>query len=99
MKVTSLNRVSTSLMTCQKLYSSCFDRYKKQGPSIFDQIMHLKRLEQQIIEKNALLETQVARLESTISKLYHHLQQKNIHEGELEYKRELFEGKEEEKRK
>ena len=79
--VTSLKKVSTSLMTCQKHYSEHFRRYKKQEIEMFNQIMSMKFLEQKTSEKNLELETQVAKLEATIEKLQYQLRQKNIHES------------------
>ena len=81
--VTSLKRVSTSLMTCQKLYSEHFNRYEKQEIDMFNQIMNLKVLEQDTAEKNLRLETQVAKLEGNVNKLCFQLQQKNMHEADL----------------
>ena len=81
--VTSLKRVSTSLMTCQKLYSEHYDRYGKQEISMFNQIMDLKMLDQEKSEKNLQLETQVARLEATVDKIRYQLRQKNMHEADL----------------
>ena len=49
-------------MTCQKLYSEHSRRYEKQEMKMFDQIMHLKLLEQSTYEKNLSLETEVAKL-------------------------------------
>ena len=81
--VTSLKRVSTSLMTCQKLYSEHYDRYGKQEIESFNQIMDMKMLDQEKSEKNLKLETQVARLEATIDKLRFQIRQKNMHEADL----------------
>ena len=41
--VTSLKRVSDSLMTCQKLYAKRFDRYEKKETQIFNEITFLKK--------------------------------------------------------
>ncbi len=40
---------------------------------MFDQIMHLKLLEQSASEKNLSLETQVAKLEANVDKLFYQL--------------------------
>ena len=81
--VTSLKRLSPSLMTCQKLYSEHYDWYGKQEIEMFNQMMNLKLLEQKTSEKNLQLETQVARLEGSVDKLWYQLHQKNIHEADL----------------
>ena len=81
--VTSLKKVSTTLMTCQKHYSEHFRRYEKQEIEMFNQIMSMKLLEQKTSEKNVELETQVAKLEANIDKLRFQLRQKNVHESDL----------------
>ena len=81
--LTSLKRVSTSLMTCQKLYSEHYEWHGKQEIEMFNQIMNLKLLEQESSDKNLKLETQVARLEASVDKLQYQLCQKNMHEADL----------------
>ena len=74
--VTSLKKVSASLMTCQKLYASHFSRYEKQEVEMFNHIMELKQVEQSTSEKNVDLETQVAKLNCDVAKLRFQLRQK-----------------------
>lgn len=83
--VTSLKKVSTSLMTCQKLYASHFACYEKQEVEIFDHIMQLKQVEQPSSEKNVDLETQVARLNCDVAKSRFQLRPKNAHEASLRH--------------
>ena len=56
----SLKRVSSSLMTFQKLYASNFMRYEKQEVEMFNQIMSLKMIEQDYTKKNLDLNIEVA---------------------------------------
>jgi len=51
--VASLKRVSSSLMTCQKLYAEHFKRYEKQEIDMFNQIMSLKMQDQDLSEKTS----------------------------------------------
>ncbi len=81
--VTSLKKVSVSMMTCQKLYASHFARYEKQEVTMFNHIMQLKQAEQSSCEKNVDLETQVAGLNCDVTKLCFQLRQKNAHEASL----------------
>ena len=81
--VTSLKKVSASLMTCQKLYASCFACHEKEEIEMFDLIMKLKSPEQFTSEKNVDLETQVAKLNCDVGKLHFQLRQKNTHEPSL----------------
>ena len=81
--VTSLKKVSASLMTCQKLYASHFSRYEKQEVAMFNHIMELKQTEESSCEKNVALETQVAGLNCDVAKLRFQLRQKNTHEASL----------------
>ena len=81
--LTSLKRVSASLMTCKKLYSVHYDQYGRQEIGMFNQIMNLKVLEQEISQKNVQLKTQVVRLEAKVDKLRFQLSQNNMHEADL----------------
>ena len=67
--ITSLKKLSSSLMPCQKLYSTPVNHSEKQVARIFDQIMHLKMLEQETSEKNLLQGKDIAKLEATIDRL------------------------------
>ena len=81
--VSSLKKVSTSLMTCQKLYTTHYACYEKQEIEMFDHIMQLKLVEQSTSEKNVNLETEVAKLNCDVAKLRFQLRQKNTHEASL----------------
>ena len=81
--VRSLKRVSSSLMTCQKLYAKHFQRSEKQETDLFKQIMDQTLVLQEIKEKNLALEQGNARLEANVDKLLYQLRQKNIHEANL----------------
>ena len=70
-------------MTCQKLYAKHMDRYGKQEIAMFDEIMHLKMVQQEMIEKNLSLEQQFAQLHATIDKLRFQLRQTNTHQSHL----------------
>ena len=50
--VTSLKRLLTSLMNCQKLYSEHYGQYMKQEIEMLNQIMNLELLEQETSKKN-----------------------------------------------
>jgi len=81
--VRSLKRVSSSLMTCQKLYAEHFKQYEEQETEMFTEIMHLNLVEQETCERNRSLEQGNARLEANVEKLRFQLRQKNIHESNL----------------
>ena len=68
------------------LYSNHLDRYQKQVTRMFDQIMHLKVLQQQTSEKNVSLEHQVVKLEANVGQLCHQFRQKNVREADLKLK-------------
>ena len=52
--VTSLKKLSSSLMTCQKLYSSVVHQSEKKVKIMFEKIVHLKMIEQETSVKNLL---------------------------------------------
>lgn len=81
--VKSLKRVSSSLITCQRLYSKHVERYQKQEIQMLDQVMQSKLVERKTSEKIVTLEQQVAKLEATTDKLRFQLRQRNMHEGDL----------------
>ena len=58
------------MLICKKLYSKHFDRYEKQEIRVFDQKMHLKKIQKEVIEKNLYLEQQVAQLHVNVDKLW-----------------------------
>ena len=58
--VKSLKKVSSSLMTCQKLYAEHFHQYEKQETEMFDQIKHLKMVEQETCKKNLSFEQELS---------------------------------------
>ena len=45
---------------------------------MFDQIIHLKIVQQEVIEKNLSLEQQVAQLHANGDRLWHKVHQKNM---------------------
>ena len=53
--VSSLKKISASMMTCQKLYAKQFARYNKQEIATFNEIMRLQMNQHKIIEKNLSL--------------------------------------------
>ena len=79
----SLKEVSSSLMTCQKLYLEHYDSHGKKQTALFIQMMEHKMLEQEENQRNVSLQNQVARLESSVNKLWYQLRQKNTHEANL----------------
>ena len=81
--VKSLKRVSSSLMTCQKLYASHFVRYEKQETEMFNKIMNLKMIEEEYSQKNLDLNIDVAKLKAEVEKLRFQMRQKNVHESNL----------------
>ena len=62
--VRSLKKLSTSLMTLQKLYAEHFKRYEKQETDMFNQLMHQNMVQQDTIERNLALEQGNAKLEN-----------------------------------
>ena len=82
--VRSLKRVSSSLMTYQKLYAQHFQPSEKPETDLFKQIMDQTLVLQEIKEKNLALEQGNARLEANVDKLRYLLRQKNIHEANLQ---------------
>ena len=46
---------------------------------MFDQIMHLKMVQQEVIEKNLSIEQQVAQLHANVDKAWYQLRQKNMY--------------------
>ena len=81
--VKSLKRVSSSLMTCQKLYASHFGRYEKPETKMLNQIMSLKMIEQDYTDKNLDLNIKVAKLKAEAEKLRYQMKQKNVHKKSL----------------
>ena len=59
--VRSLKRVSSSLMTWQKLYAEQFKRYEKQETEMFNQIMQQNMVQRETNERNLYLEQGNAR--------------------------------------
>ena len=62
--ITSLKK-----LTCQKLYSTWVNHSEKQSARMFDQLMHLKVLEQETSKKNLSPGHQVTKLGATVDKL------------------------------